>query len=48
MTDEQGLVGALSIASTLSVGLSVDPTAGVGRLERGPPPPVTGPIENRI
>ena len=36
MTDEQGLVGALSIASTLSVGLSVDPTAGVGRLERGP------------
>jgi BASS family bile acid:Na+ symporter len=35
MTDEQALVGALSIASTLSVGLSVDPAAGVGRLARG-------------
>jgi BASS family bile acid:Na+ symporter len=36
MTDEQILVTALSIASTLSVGLSVDPAAGAGRLARGP------------
>lgn len=35
MTDEQALVGALSVASTLSVGLSVDPATGAGRLERG-------------
>jgi BASS family bile acid:Na+ symporter len=34
MTDEQAFVGALSIASTLSVGLSVDPAGG--RLDRGP------------
>lgn len=35
MTDEQALVGALAIASALSVGLSVDPSAAAGRLERG-------------
>ncbi len=34
MTDEHVLVIALSITSTLSVGLSVDPTAGATRLER--------------